>query len=294
MTVIHPALALQPVHAVLLAAALFVGGAMPTQAKPSGDAGLRSALLPSCSWDRPGHDPFMGDVVAAVDHFSDIAPEVRARLKARVARRDYDDMVSIRRDSITGRARYGSTIHDMHFGDGRVCHGVTRASWSPTMQERGLVYCDSGQCILVPTVCRNISRITRAEVSPEHAEAPDDPEAAGLPALPDGMGDGPLAMDTAPSFEPRAARPESISGIAAAPSSASDDGRPAEGAGGPNGDAHVPIALPLGGIGGVSGPGTGNLPSVVTTPVPEPSTWAGMLAGLAGLLAMRRGWFRPR
>jgi len=40
------------------------------------------------------------------------------------------------------------------------------------MQERGLVYCDSGQCILVPTVCRNVSRITRAGVSPDHAEAP--------------------------------------------------------------------------------------------------------------------------
>ena len=55
------------------------------------------------------------------------------------------------------------------------------------MQERGLVYCDSGNCILVPTVCRNVSRITRAEVSPEHAEAPEAPDAPGG-AVPGGPG----------------------------------------------------------------------------------------------------------
>ena len=72
-------------------------------------------------------------------------------------RRDYDDLVVIRRDSITGNADYRPTIRDMHFGTRAVCRSVTRTSWTASMQERGLVYCDSGNCILVPTVCRNVS-----------------------------------------------------------------------------------------------------------------------------------------
>lgn len=121
-------------------------------------------VLPSCSWDRPGVNPFMGDVVAAVDRYQDIPAEVRERLKTRMTARRYDEMVSIRRDSIMGKQRYDNQIRDMHFGSGSVCGTVSRARWSDDSQERGLVYCESGYCILVPTVCRNVSRITRRPV----------------------------------------------------------------------------------------------------------------------------------
>ena len=84
-----------------------------------------------------------------------------------MARRAYDDVVTIRRDSISGKHRYGTTIRDMHFGARQVCRTVDRSGWAPQMQERGLVYCESGDCILVPTVCRNVSRIRRAEVGDE-------------------------------------------------------------------------------------------------------------------------------
>jgi hypothetical protein len=170
-----------------------------------------AANLPNCSWDRPGHNPFMGDVVAAVDRYRDIPPDIRARLKARMAARQYDEMVTIRRDAIVGRARYGSDIRDMHFGQGQVCGTVTRARWTADLQERGLVYCDGGHCVLVPTVCRNVSRIQR--LSPATAEGPaatgavpgaggqasgggaDDPAAAMADALanaPPGAGLGQL------------------------------------------------------------------------------------------------------
>lgn len=103
----------------------------------------------------------MGDVVAAVDRYRDIPAPVRATLKARMAARQYDEIVSIRRDRIEGRARYDAAIRDMHFGTGQLCGTVTRARWTEAAQERGLVYCESGHCLLVPTVCRNVSRITR-------------------------------------------------------------------------------------------------------------------------------------
>jgi hypothetical protein len=114
-----------------------------------------------CRWDRPGADPFMGEVPAAVDRYADIPADVRATLRDRMARHAYDDIVVIRRDSIGGTYRYDSAIRDMHFGQGRVCSTVTRGRWLDDTHERGLVYCEAGHCVMVPTVCRNVSRVTR-------------------------------------------------------------------------------------------------------------------------------------
>ncbi len=116
----------------------------------------------------------MGDVVAAVDRYPDIAPQVREQLKARMRARQYDEIVVISRDAIRGKGNYDARISDMHFGPGRVCRNVTRAGWSEQMQERGLVYCVQGACILVPTVCRNVSRITQvaAAATPGAGAAP--------------------------------------------------------------------------------------------------------------------------
>lgn len=122
---------------------------------------LAIATIESCSWDRPGHNPFTGDVVAAVDRYTDIPASTRSKLKKRMKLRRYDEIVAIRRDSITGSGTYAPEIRDMHFGRGQVCATVTRARWPDDAVERGLVYCEDGHCILVPTVCRNVSRITR-------------------------------------------------------------------------------------------------------------------------------------
>ena len=129
------------------------------------------ATLPTCSWDRPGHNPFMGDVVAAVDRYADIPAPVRERLKARMARRQYDEFASIRRDRIEGRARY-TDLRQMHFGQGQICLEVTRDKWADSAEERGLVYCEDENCLIVPTVCRNLSRVTRLPVPPARNSTP--------------------------------------------------------------------------------------------------------------------------
>lgn len=126
-----------------------------------------AAMIAACSWDRPGANPFMGDVVAAVDRYLDIPRDTRARLKHRMQRRTYDAVAAITRDEIVaadGR-RFG-LLRDMHFGGGKVCGEVTRARWSDDMIERGLVYCEDGHCIIVPTVCRNVSRVTELQRPP--------------------------------------------------------------------------------------------------------------------------------
>ena len=189
--------------------------------------------LDHCSWERPGVNPFMGDVVAAVDRYRDIAPETRQKLKARMVKREYDEIVSIDRDGIRGKSTYGATIRDMHFGTNQVCGSVTRASWKPEMKERGLVYCEGRECILVPTVCRNVSRITRAEVMGETAT--DD---EGIPDT---------ALAAAPVLSPS---PEAGPGVGGDPAS----GGVAPGAAEPGSFASLSGA----GIGGVFGEAAGN------------------------------------
>lgn len=182
-----------------------------------------------CAWDDPGRHRFTGDPVAAVDHYLDIPAAVRDRLKARMQAHRYDEIVEIRRDAVIGQQRYHPVLTDMHFGRNRVCRAVTRQGWAPERVERGLVYCDSGHCLVLPTVCSNLSRIQRL----------DDTAALGE------RGDGPLAFDppgAGPSFaalsSPAAA---GLPGAAAPGSATTDTGvQPA----GLPGDAPAADALP--------------------------------------------------
>lgn len=271
----------------------------------------RIERVASCSWDRPGHNPFMGDVVAAVDRYADIPEPVRLRLKQRMQARQYDDLVDIRRDEIVGDYRYEPGIRDMHFGVDRVCREVTRANWSPKAHERGLVYCEDEHCILVPTVCRNVSRIERrptlvagAQIAPPEEEAMDfaPPEAGpadatppqsfaqgggggseALPLWPTGGGAPGDPVDPAPSGpQPWWPTPPSGGPIVFVPPGG---GIPGGGGGSPCSDVgfpgggHLGFSCPIGG-GGI--PGGGGVP---VTPVPEPSTWLSLIAGLALLVA---------
>lgn len=282
-----------------LAAALAPGvqAAAPANADPL----PATRVYDHCSWNHPGVNPFMGDVVGAVDRYRDIPPEVRAKLKARMEKRDYDDLVGIRRDSIEGRGGYdyGDSITDMHFGTNQLCHTVTRSSWTREMLERGLVYCESGYCILVPTVCRNVSRISRTGVGPEAAAAPPllaaapavdgfppvdyfGPSMAGLPAD-DMVGEAPwggLPADGAPDGggpgSPVGAPAPVLGGFAGG-----------AGGGGPAYGGLLPVGAGLGGAGlagpglagpGLGGPGLGGAGLVAggaASPAPLPATLAG-------------------
>jgi len=279
---------------------------------------VSAGSLPVCSWDRPGHNPFRGDTVAAVDRYTDIPAPVRAALKQRMAKHQYDEVAAIRRDSIEGRYSY-SELRDMHFGRSQVCRTVTRDKWAPDAVERGLVYCESGHCLIVPTVCRNVSRVTRAPLAPAAAAGPG--AAAG--------GDGGIAA--APqdelSFDPPAAGPAAGDSPAGSTpdgvrlQSAADTGSPSftmlswadppAGFAQPAAVASVPLAgAGLGGypvvrlesnrqIGStplispprspLDDPYLGVLPAPPLAPVPEASTYALMTLGLGlVIIAARR------
>jgi hypothetical protein len=287
---------MKPWAFLTLAAALLLGSSALQAASPE--------RIAACSWNSPGHNPFMGEVVAAVDHYPDIPADVRARLKQRMAERRYDDLVTIRRDSIVGRDDYDPGIRDMHFGQRSVCAQTSRAGWSAEMRERGLVYCESGHCILVPTVCRNVSRIDRLP-----------PKRVAEPAVPAGPGEGELLFDP-PAAGPQP--PDSFAGLGAplesglgegmtpmaGPGSswaiATSDYGPTLGSGGGAGIPNEPFGgrEPIGGLPPlvllsaqwphVPLGGDRVDPPVAITPVPEPGTWALMLGGLVLVVAARR------
>lgn len=127
----------------------------------AGPGAAAPATANRCSWDSPGTNPYGGELAAAVDRYTDIPEPTRAALKARMASQRYDDVAVIGRDHISGTASYGPELRDMHFGNGRLCRTVTRQRWAAGAEERGLVYCEAGHCLIVPTVCRNVSRVTR-------------------------------------------------------------------------------------------------------------------------------------
>lgn len=247
------------------------------------------ATLPACSWDHPGVNPFMGDVVAAVDRYQDIPAETRAKLKARMAKRDYDEIVSIKRDGINGKGQYGGDIRDMYFGNGSICKTVTRTKWTDSMEERGLVYCEDGQCILVPTVCRNVSRIRRIAAPPAMMAAATPPASSTNETAPpetelemDPTGAGP-GGESPTSFAAMQAPPSLDSGLPSTPGSLLPGASPT-GAGPVVSVPTVPI-LPPGSTTTITTPPVG--PTTPTTPVtptvPEPGTWLMMLGGVAAL-----------
>jgi len=258
--------------------------------------------VPHCSWDRPGHNPFMGDVVAAVDRYTDIPADVRARFKQRMAKREYDDIASIKRDSIDGKYVYEPAIRDMHFGVGRICSTVSRSAWMPAQQERGLVYCEGTECIIVPTVCRNVSRVKReapvAMAGPDLLATAAAPPGDELLFDPPGAGMPEVAVASAPeSFGERSGGFAGPSGSEGWSQGAGVAGGPGGGGGGdfpstpdmPSQGGRVQVAgggrLPESG----GSPLPGGAPPAITA-VPEPGTWALMLMGLAacGLGSARR------
>jgi hypothetical protein len=244
----------------------------------------------ACDWDRPGHAPYSGAIADAVDDYTDLPADVRARLKARLVSHQFDDVVTIRRESMTGRREYEPVIRDMHFGAKAVCHVVTRTHWPTDHEERGLVYCDGDTCLLVPIVCRNVSRILpligrHAGVAGGFASGEAAPLAPATPSLEESdfpvtpQSSLPPELDAFDDFPPPAAGWTSF--VPASPGVGAGWPSPE----GPPGFPPTPpiVVPPLGG--GDEGPpcpGTGSgIPAV-----PEPASWV-MFSLVLVLLAWR-------
>ncbi len=251
------------------------------------------AVAPGCSWAHPGANPYRGDPAAALADF-DLPAGTRRKLHALMAAHQTTDVATITRDAMIGHAgaEYAD-LREMHSGHGQVCHGaVDRSAWSARRRERALVYCADGACVVVPTICNNVSMVTRK---------PEDTVASGPP--PD---DTPIDITPAAGppgqSSPESGPPDSFAG--AGPGTIADSAPPGDvttggippgdlppgGGGGGAGDSPPLIGPPGSGGGSDSGSGGGggggccivSPPTPPTSAVPEPS---GPMLWLCGLVA---------
>jgi hypothetical protein len=229
--------------------------------------------LATCEW-APGSNRFTGPVVQAIAKFK-LPPEQARVLTEKMGAHRFDDVVTIRKasiDSKTDAHLYAPGITNMNFGaTGRRCAKITRTTWKPDHREEALVYIVGDRAFGFAAVCGNVFELLRLP-----SKRADTPVAA--PSQPD-----------APSFESRATpigavplQPEVAASPAAAPvaTEAAPGGTyPSFGGGGGGrpGLVYVPVyvqpAPPI------------SVPPI--TAVPEPSTWALLLAGFGALALLK-------
>jgi len=238
------------------------------------------ATPPGCSWAHPGANPYRGDPVAALSDFG-LSDEQRAQIATQMRARQPTDVVTITRDDILSRSgpEAYTDLREMHSGGGQVCHGeVDRSAWPARRRERALVYCAGDACVIVPTICNNVSRVSR---KPDRAAVLDETPIDIEPAA--GPRPAPSPTDTSqPPQAPLAFFPNPEDGGLPSPSDA-----PPSGGGGasPPGDGGGAGRVPIGGppccATGPSGPGPVTPPATPPPPVPEPPNALLLLAGLA-------------
>lgn len=151
----------------------------------------------TCDWNNPGVNPYQGSLALAVLGYTEIPIWTRVVLASRVGRVPPTDYAVITRggiESLNGHS-YSDTLTGMHFGNGRKCSLPDRRQWSPTRRELSPVWCYEGECVTVPNICRNVSRIfrklqewnpleiLRRQTTPFSAGAPSTAALTGLALL---------------------------------------------------------------------------------------------------------------
>ena len=234
-----------------------------------------ATLSPGCSWAHPGANPYRGDPVHALADFA-MPTATRLRLRELMAQHRYTDVATITRDDIAGSQHY-TDLREMHSGAGQVCRGaVDRSAWNAGRRERGLVYCVGDTCVIVPTICNNVSLVSR---KPDRIAAADDTPIDIAPAAGPPPVDAPTA--TAPDSAPLDFFPT--------PEDAGGDNGGSPGGAGPigGGSGGVPCC-DTGPVGPIGPGGPATPPITPASPVPEVPTWAQLLAGTALIAAARR------
>jgi hypothetical protein len=231
-----------------------------------------TAMLSSCSWNHPGRNPYRGSISEAVSRYVDIPVDVRRQLVARMQAGQPDDRVTITRDAILGKFDYDPALVSMHFGQRTVCDYVTRDQWTASAREPAAVYCVGNECLIVPQICGNVSRVRRAAASAGGTRGPGMATQYRVP--------GWVAPKAVPASPDIVATADAIAEAMPAPAEPADTFMSPFGQSGTRAAKRVDVP-------GLPDTGPSTVPPVLQ-PVPEPATCAMLGAGLALLVGVAR------
>lgn len=142
-----------------------------------------------CAWQPGSQIRFQGELAPLLDRYQDLTPPLRARLRQRLNALNYDDIVTIRRDSITGTRLYAAQIQGWSGALEAGCSAPSRAHWPDTERQLALVFCEGGQCLMLSVEGRQLARIEtlavpmaeRLALDPETELSRNPPAAAAAP-----------------------------------------------------------------------------------------------------------------
>lgn len=115
----------------------------------------------SCDLDSTSLPAYTGDVAESVSRFADIPHEAKLRLRERIEKHRFDEVVEIRRDAIDGASSYAPELTGLQY-DKTHCSTVSRKTWSLDTKEVALSYCEGERCVLVTVNGRHMLRADRA------------------------------------------------------------------------------------------------------------------------------------
>lgn len=246
-----------------------------------------------CSWNQPGTNPYRLEPVRALASYK-LSPAQRDGLTKKMLVRKYDDLVEITPGSIKGQHTY-SDLRNMHFGHGTVCVSVDRSRMPKP--ERALVYCVDGACVAVPTVCNNVSMVTRNAASARSGAVAGATAEQGAGDAPGGSAAQPtqsaLTDRVFPFSQPHApGMAEGSSGVGFAAQAADNVAlsHDVDGWRSGSGPYYMPVPMfypfvPM--FEGAWGPDP-VIPAPVPTPIPEPGTLWLFLLGMSALQIFQR------
>jgi hypothetical protein len=245
--------------------------------------------LQVCDWSHPGAAPYKGQVSDAVKSFQ-FPADVQAKFLEKLKQRPSQVAVAVQiseKGIFDAQGQEYSNLRDMHWRGGLCVGPVTGLqNWGATRKEPGLVYSVVGNdgteySILVPSICHNVALISKASKG-----APTGPSGPGLRTPPVVIilppeGDTPLI----PSGGPGSPRDGSTIYVErSGPSYPTVPETPVEPM--PPIHASVPPSTYTW-INLSQCPGCSNSVGTIPigyfehcAPIPEPETWALMLAGL--------------
>ena len=122
---------------------------------------LAASLAASgCNPDLGQLPAFDGSVAEAALRFGDLPAEAKQRLRERMSKFRFDELVEISRDGIEGQHSYRPELGGLQYGK-QYCETLSRSDWRRDAKVTALSYCEGTQCLLVTVEGHHVLRAER-------------------------------------------------------------------------------------------------------------------------------------